>query len=121
MIKKARMINDNPITIYFGARNINDIFVVELIKEFTNINIKIFLSGGESLQNLPKPVYENIDYEISSGRIGSQIIDDFSSLSPPKTNFYLCGNPTMVNEIGLLLKQNNFENIFEERFIPSTQ
>jgi ferredoxin-NADP reductase len=121
MINQIRQTNSDPIVVYFGVKNIYDMFAFELLKEFKNIQIKICLSQQKDMIDISQSMYKNLQFTIFYSRIDNVIQDDINLYDKDTTNFYLCGNPQMVQGVGEYLKTNNYDKIYEEKFIPSTQ
>jgi NAD(P)H-flavin reductase len=121
MIQKLRLANSEPIIIYFGIKTISDNFALELIKGFENIHINICLSRQEEMNILLNQKYKNIQFTIHYSRIHEVLQQNINEYNNDTTDFYLCGNPQMVQEVSEYLKTENYVNIYEEKFIPCTQ
>lgn len=106
MLYQIRNLNLNPvIKIYFGLRNKENIFFEDKLKEFSNsfekFEYRICLS-----KELVKGYF--------NGRVTNHV--DYNNIN--ETQYFLCGNPDMVNELkNTLLEQGiNTEDVFFEKF-----
>jgi ferredoxin-NADP reductase len=95
------------IDLYFGVRHEQDLFFEDKLEEFAksikNFSYKIFIS---------KP--EDPDFTGNTGRI-TQMTE---SVDTSNSQYYLCGNPDMITEVGDLLQKRGIskENIVYEAF-----
>jgi NAD(P)H-flavin reductase len=119
MIKKLRKVNTSSITIYFGIKTITDNFALDLLKDIPNINLKICLSQQIQTEPINNLKYPNLKITTHFARVDVALKQDIDQYNEQSTNFYLCGNPQMVQETSEYLKINNFNNIYEEKFLPS--
>jgi all-trans-retinol 13,14-reductase len=119
MIQKIRKVNTSPITIYFGIKTISDNFALDLLKDITNTDLKICLSQQIQTEPINNLKYPNLQITTHFARVDAALKQDIAQYNKQSTNFYLCGNPQMVQETSEYLKINNFNNIYEEKFLPS--
>lgn len=102
--------NKRSITLYWGNRNLEDFYMLDLIKFWQNhLNIKVNLClSAESGDGFFR------------GRVTTAILKDFRDL----TNYevYACGNPTMTEDVfNLATSKLNLpkENFLSDAFTPS--
>lgn len=98
-----KMSKDIPATLLFGVRNEEDIFLEKELSAFPNLKTIITLSAPSE------------QWKGSKGRV----TDILPTLSfSPKTEFYLCGNPNMIEDGRLYLQKEGVlpENVFYEHF-----
>lgn len=99
------------VNVYFGVRNKEDLFYEELFKDFenklSNIKVSFYLSGNA----------ENLDFTNNSYRKG-RITLSLGNGPITESQYYICGNSNMVNEVSSSLKTKGLsdEFIFTESF-----
>jgi NAD(P)H-flavin reductase len=96
--------NTSTITIYFGAKTSQDVFVDKLFspQELQKIKLIVCLSSELGLKGT------------RSGFVNAAILEDVKSYTEPE--FYLCGNPVMVESVKLLLEEKGADKIYLEKY-----
>jgi ferredoxin-NADP reductase len=89
---------DTQKTVYFSVSTRDELFYEEILASYENTEILISISR----ENTPGYLH---------GRI--HLDKDFS----PDTEFYLCGNPTMIREKTEELKQRGYTMVYSEAFV----
>lgn len=92
-----RWTGGNPI-LYFTVATKDELFYAEELRSIPNIELHIHISR------------ENID-GYSFGRVDIDTIE-----AKKNSEWYLCGNPKMVSEAKIKLKEKWYENVFSEEF-----
>lgn len=107
MFSELKELNStNNIYLYFGIRNENNLFAIKELNNFKNnlknFEFKIFISQPTDLKKY-KP---------------QRITNVLSSIEIADSHFYLCGQPSMVDEIKTSLQNRGIplENIIYEKF-----
>ncbi len=91
-------------TLFFGVRNETDLFLVDEFRNMSGIRVVFALSGAEKKEG-----------DFFAGRVTDILkTEEF----PADAEFYLCGNPKMVEEGNTILLNRGVEksNIFFEHF-----
>lgn len=103
--------NSTDIKILFGARYFEDDYAVEYLKKF-------IANKFEYIQCITKPdeskSQEKRLSNYKNGRVTkviSEVNIDFKN-----TEFYICGNPDMVNEVSEIVKERGGEKIYVEKY-----
>jgi Na+-transporting NADH:ubiquinone oxidoreductase subunit F len=105
MIKELFAKHDSTsITIYFGAKTNQDVFVDKLFtaEELLKIKLIVCLSSESGVK------------DTRSGFVNSAILEDVKNYTEPE--FYLCGNPAMVESVKLLLEEKGADKIYLEKY-----
>lgn len=107
-VPMIRMLLKNPnppkMDLYFGAKNSVDKFFNKLFSsdELQKIKIYTSLSIGEPKEG---------EYKGFVNQAMLETIQDFS-----KPEFYLCGNPLMVESVRLMLEEQKAKKVFFEKY-----
>lgn len=98
--------NNIKVKLYYWLQKNEDLYYIEKLKEFENLEVNLYLSQEENIYQKDS----NINY--IKWRINSNTL-----LKEDKNNeFYICWNPNMVEEVSKLLINNNFKYIYSEKF-----
>lgn len=115
LIPMIKRLNDikfgNQVEYFSGARTINDDFTASFLQTENITNFK--LNRCITREDIgSEESTEKISY--FSGRVTEAL--DRSNLDWSNTEFYICGNPEMVNDVEQLLKKKGADTIFLERY-----
>jgi len=105
MIKE--LFSKNPkqnITIYFGAKTNQNVFVDKLFtpEEMEKIKLVVCLSS------------ETLVKGTRSGFVNAAILEDIKNYTEPE--FYVCGNPVMVESVRILLEEKGADKVYLEKY-----
>lgn len=92
------------ITIYFGAKTSQDVFVDKLFtpQELQKIKVIVCLSAESGVN------------DTRSGFVNAAISEDVKNYTEPE--FYLSGNPAMVESVQILLEEKGVDKIYLEKY-----
>ncbi|MDD2916652.1 MAG: hypothetical protein PHH70_02280 [Candidatus Gracilibacteria bacterium] len=98
IVNMMRSLPDAEKTLLFGVQDSGSLFYTDLLQNISKLTTHIFLSREEV------PGYRH-------GRI-----DCMQFEFPKGTEFYLCGNPAMIEQVTSDLKAQGFDKIYHEIF-----
>ncbi len=85
-------------TVLFGVANAADLFRVDELRSIPGTDVRVFISQ----EDVPG---------CERGRVDAAALD-----APKETEFYLCGNPAMVDEQKAKLAAAGYANVYSESF-----
>lgn len=102
---------NTDIKILFGARYFEDDFAVDYFKNMTSDKF-------EYIQCITRPeeskIFEKKQDNFKNGRV-TKIINELE-IDFINSEFYICGNPDMVNEVGEIIKAKGGERVVVEKY-----
>jgi NAD(P)H-flavin reductase len=112
MIQSLLYANENQqITLFFGSLTAND--------DFAKLFFQAIKSNYKNFQMIS--CYDEFDIGLEDpshklGRVTSIISAQMSIKQMQNSDFYLCGNPMMVEATAKLLEENKVQNVYYEKY-----
>jgi NAD(P)H-flavin reductase len=96
----------------FGCRFFEDEVSYDFFQEYISDNFRyiqcITKEENPDIQKFPKALFFN-------GRV-TKYLEQHLIEYPKDTEFYICGNPDMVEDVRLLLTLHEFKNVYGEKY-----
>jgi NAD(P)H-flavin reductase len=122
MIERIRASSDELIKVYFGVKDLEDNFATAILSQFDNLELNI-CSEDEFDEEQTMKIQQHkhsktFSQKVLKGYVTSYIIEDLKESGTKANNdFYLCGNPIMIESVKAeLAKLGGENNTFEEKY-----
>ncbi len=124
MINNIRKDSNEKIFVYFGVKSIEDNFAYSLLNSIPNLELNVCVEldpttkDSKDNSKLDCNLNNNFKQKVQQGFVTGYLDSKLKTheFEPNLTDFYLCGNPMMIEAVKEILTKQGANNIYEEKY-----